>query len=287
MTTVQRIAAAADALERFEQYIGACERPDRPALTDAAEGAVADLRAWEPRGQDGGGDELPPPVAACIRLYLDLGDVADPGARLPVRLAPYVRDFRDRLDHVPADYRRSLVDYKRARLARCVALRLIACGKAPPAHNLESTLLAPKQPPRRRPYEDSLRQVSELAQEAAGLRERLRATGEVAGESVPPTLPPLHQAILDLLEHATRPLTREQIWGRPGPSNPLTSDERKWVGEIQKQRNSGTYRSISKAVDDLLELRFAAIGFGKGVVIAEDGLAFQDRKSRKVANKQL
>ncbi len=86
----------------------------------------------------------------------------------------------------------------------------------------------------------------------------------------PRVLPDLHRAIMDLLGHTDRRLTREQIAGCPGPNKRLTREESQTQAPIKSICT--TVRPISNAVDDLIEwgLVEEACGKGKGVALIVD-----------------
>ncbi len=99
-------------------------------------------------------------------------------------------------------------------------------------------------------------EVNSPSQDAAGspagadvpdnARSSSREIAEKAG--MPSVLPDLHQAIMGLLGHTDRRLTREQIAGSPGPDQQLTAKELQW----QRQIPCKTVRAISAAVGELI-----------------------------------
>ena len=87
----------------------------------------------------------------------------------------------------------------------------------------------------------------------------------------PRVLPDLHKAIVDLLGHTDRRLTREQIAGCPGPDKQLTPKESLWQRPIKSVCT--TVRPISDAVRELIDwgLVEEVCGKGKGVALTDGG----------------
>lgn len=136
-TTAQPVDALLDEMERFERVIAALESPHFHEATSATRRQLA----WDRRGEEGQ-DDLPPHLTACIPPALAVGHV------LSAKSLPEEKDLHE----FAAGLAMPITKYRRS---------------------FTSTLLGP---PYRSPFNDSFREVVELAGQSKRLRRRLTAS---------------------------------------------------------------------------------------------------------------